>query len=70
MFFVIDCLMTFFLSEWAILITCVHYNYKWVTNLVVDFQISSNVLSTLKKIYCHTKQLMQWPNLMVKGLVR
>jgi hypothetical protein len=24
---------------------CVHYNDKWVTNLVVDFQISSNVHS-------------------------
>ncbi len=22
------------------LVTCVHYNYKWVTNIVIDFQIS------------------------------
>jgi hypothetical protein len=22
------------------LVTCVHYNYKWITNLIVDFQIS------------------------------
>jgi len=26
------------------LVTCVHYNYKWVTNSIVDFQISSSVL--------------------------
>ncbi len=24
------------------LVTCVHYNYKWVTNLVIDFQFSSS----------------------------
>jgi len=29
------------------LVACVHYNYKWIANLVVDFQISSNVIEDL-----------------------
>jgi len=24
-------------------VTCVHYNYKWITNSVIDFQIFSSV---------------------------
>jgi hypothetical protein len=26
------------------LVTCVHYNYQWVINLVIDFQKNSNEL--------------------------
>ncbi len=33
------------------LITCVHNNYKWVANLVVDFQIPFSVLSKSHKNY-------------------
>jgi hypothetical protein len=30
-----------------LLVTCVHFNYKWITNLVVDFQISFNAIEDL-----------------------
>ncbi len=25
------------------LVACVHYNYKWITNVVIDFQISCSI---------------------------
>jgi hypothetical protein len=36
------------------LVTCVHYNYKWIANLVVDFQFSFSegiVYFFVKRIY-------------------
>jgi hypothetical protein len=39
------------------LISCVHYNYKWVANWIVDFQISSSGWSSLKFPFVN----ISWP---------
>jgi hypothetical protein len=33
------------------LVTCVHYNYKWVTNSVINFQISFNECPSFKHLF-------------------
>ncbi len=39
-------------------------------SFVLSTWISSASLVDIQKAYCHTKQLMQWSDLMLKSLVR
>jgi hypothetical protein len=45
----------------VVLVACVHYNYKWVANLVVDFQISSNECNAHPPCVVHIYlRIAQW----------
>jgi hypothetical protein len=38
-----------------VLVACVHYNYKWITNSIVHFQISSSAWNIENVIMLHEK---------------
>jgi len=54
MSFATDYFMALAKATRLFLVACVHYNYKWITNSVVDYQISSSVSKAFTRVVQHT----------------